>query len=132
MRYKAFSVVFLSSIFLFFSYQLLASDANKASKIKNQKHKESLSLTDADLAYREYMQLISRQLGVTCDYCHDVNNFKSPTKIHHSTAKQHMEIVKWLNLKGFSGPKAPAADCYMCHRGQAKPDYKEKVKISQD
>jgi hypothetical protein len=28
---------------------------------------------------------------------------------------------------GFDGKRGPKADCYMCHRGDLKPKYKEKV-----
>ncbi len=129
MRYTKQKVIFLSSILV----AILAFSSNKNAASKSNLDKAKVEkLSDADLKYREYMQTISRQLGVTCDYCHDVSNFKAPTKIAYQTAKQHMEIVKWLNLKGFQGPKAPVADCYMCHRGAAVPEYKEKVKISQD
>lgn len=72
---------------------------------------------------REYMLEISRQLGVTCNYCHDVKNFRNESMKTWKISKEHMHIVQLLNTRGFT--KGPKADCYMCHRGKATPDYKE-------
>jgi hypothetical protein len=63
---------------------------------------------------------------VTCNHCHDVKNFKSDKLETFKISKQHMRVVELLNTKGFTGPKAPRADCFMCHRGKAIPDYKEQ------
>lgn len=68
---------------------------------------------------------ISRQLGVTCNYCHDMNNLKDRSMHTWKVAHEHIQIVKLLNQKGFKGSKGPRADCYMCHRGKTMPDYKE-------
>lgn len=77
-------------------------------------------------AYREYMQTISRQLGVTCNTCHDVKNWKSDTKPSYKVAREHIRIVQLLIDNGMGGTRgAPKADCYLCHRGLLKPAYKE-------
>ena len=70
---------------------------------------------------RQYMFEISGQLGVTCQYCHDVNNFRSSQKLPFKIAKDHMRVTQMLNERGFKGK--PAVTCYMCHKGTAKPDY---------
>lgn len=77
---------------------------------------------------RDVMMTISRQLGVTCTTCHDTNNFKSDKKVPFKVAKEHMKITQTLIDKGFDGKNGPKADCYMCHRGILKPDYREPVK----
>ena len=77
-------------------------------------------------AYREYMQTISRQLGVTCNTCHDVKNWKADAKPSYKVAKEHIRIVQLLIDNGMNGARgAPKADCYLCHRGLLKPAYKE-------
>lgn len=81
------------------------------------------SLPDPDLKKRQEMIDISRQLGVTCTHCHDVKNLRSGKKRTHKIALEHMRITKWLDRKGFKGK--PKGTCYMCHRGQPVPDYKE-------
>ena len=78
--------------------------------------------TDAYPTVRESMIAMSRQLGVTCVYCHDVGNLKSAAKPTFAIAKRHMAIVQTLNgAQGFGGK--PKADCFMCHRGETKYPY---------
>lgn len=76
---------------------------------------------------REQMIVISRQLGVTCTTCHNTDNFKSDKKDAFKIGKEHMRLTQVLIDNGMNGKTGPKADCYMCHRGQLKPDYKEKV-----
>ncbi len=79
-----------------------------------------------DQNYRNYMIKISRQLGITCNTCHNTSHFESPEKIQFKIAKDHMRITQALVDAGFDGKNGRAmADCYMCHRGQLKPDYIE-------
>lgn len=84
------------------------------------------NLLENEKKVRDQMIVISRQLGVSCKECHNLDNFKSDEKIEFKIAKEHMRVVNLLNDKGFRG--TPKADCYMCHRGQMKPAYKEPVK----
>jgi cytochrome c peroxidase len=76
---------------------------------------------------RENMIRISRELGVTCATCHNVQNFKAGDKATYQTSKEHMKITQMLKENGFDGKKGPAANCFMCHRGKLMPDYKESV-----
>lgn len=79
-----------------------------------------------DIAYREYKVTLSRQLGVTCAECHDTANFSKSDKMSFKKAKEHIKIVQLLIDNGFDGENGhPKADCYMCHRGKLKPDYRE-------
>ena len=85
---------------------------------------------DQELKTREYMIEISRQLGVTCDYCHDVKKFKDSGMKTWKISKDHIRIVALLNTKGFlAGPKA---DCYLCHRGKAVPEFHEKPMMTEE
>ncbi|MNL01119.1 Photosynthetic reaction centre cytochrome C subunit [compost metagenome] len=76
---------------------------------------------------REYMIQISRELGVTCATCHNVQNFKSSDMQTYKVSKEHMKITQMLKENGFDGKKGAAANCYMCHRGKLMPDYKEPI-----
>lgn len=80
-----------------------------------------------DFAVREAMLKMSKQLGVTCNFCHDLQNFRSDKNDKFKIAKDHMRIVDLLNSQGFSGAgkRTVKADCFLCHRGKAVPDYKE-------
>ncbi len=76
---------------------------------------------------RQEMVVISRQLGVTCTECHNVQNFTSDEKKTFKVAKEHMRIVATLRDNGFNGKKGPEATCYMCHQGELHPEYKENL-----
>lgn len=89
--------------------------AQSAQKIKSQ-----------DMETREQMQIMSRQLGVTCVECHNLKDFTENKKPNFKTGLAHMKIVELLKQNGMDGKNGPAASCFMCHRGELKPAYKEK------
>jgi hypothetical protein len=74
---------------------------------------------------RQEMVTISRELGVTCVECHNVQNFKDDKKKTFKVSREHMKLTQVLKENGFDGKKGPMATCYMCHRGKLMPDYKE-------
>ncbi len=74
---------------------------------------------------RENMIRISRELGVTCNACHNVQNFTLDDKKAYKVSKEHMKITQMLKDKGFDGKNGPEATCFMCHRGKLVPAYKE-------
>lgn len=89
--------------------------------------KGAKALKDIDHALREQMMVMSRQLGVDCTTCHNTKNFAAADKPEFRVARAHMKITQLLIDNGFDGrDKRPKADCYLCHRGQLKPDYIEK------
>lgn len=77
---------------------------------------------------REEMVVISRELGITCTTCHNLQNFKSDEKKAFKVSKEHMKLTQMLRDGGLDGLKGPKATCYMCHRGKLIPDYKEPVR----
>lgn len=77
---------------------------------------------------REQMITISRELGVTCTECHNVQNFRDDSKKTFKVGKEHMKITQMLKENGFDGKKGPMSTCYMCHRGKLTPDFKESAK----
>ena len=74
---------------------------------------------------REAMVSMSRQLGVTCTSCHNTENFKSDKLDTFKVAREHMKLTQVLIDNGMDGKKSAKADCYMCHRGKLKPDFRE-------
>lgn len=74
---------------------------------------------------RTEMVTISRELGVTCTECHNVQNFSDNSKKSFKVSKDHMKLTQLLKENGFDGKKGPMSTCYMCHRGKLRPDYKE-------
>lgn len=73
---------------------------------------------------REQMVTISREIGVTCTECHNVQNFASDEKKSFKVGLEHMKITQMLKDNGFDGKKGPESTCYMCHRGKLRPDFK--------
>jgi hypothetical protein len=83
-----------------------------------------------EIEMRKLMLDWSRHLGVTCNYCHDTNNFKNNEKAAFKVGIKHKGLVRLLNEEVFTerdkgGNLKIVADCYMCHRGQSTPKYKE-------
>lgn len=76
---------------------------------------------------REQMINLSREIGVTCNECHSLQNFKDGQKKSYQVGKEHMKITQLLKENGFNGKKGPQATCFMCHRGKLKPDYIEPI-----
>jgi hypothetical protein len=78
---------------------------------------------------RQQMIVMSRHLGVTCTTCHKTENFQSDEIPAFKVAKAHIKLTQALIDNGFDGSAKdrPKADCYMCHRGQLMPDYKERL-----
>ncbi len=79
---------------------------------------------------KETMIHWSRQLGVTCIYCHNLDNFKDNSKLTFKTSLKHHQMVRVLQEEIFSERDKGNAlkvkvDCYMCHRGKGVPDYVE-------
>ena len=79
---------------------------------------------------REKMMLWSRQLGVTCVYCHNLDNFKDDTKPTFKISLKHNNMNKILQEEIFNDRDKGnvlkvKVDCYMCHRGKDMPSYQE-------
>ncbi len=91
---------------------------------------EAEVLQDEDLEVRARMVEWSRQIGVTCTHCHNVQNFKSFEKPAMQVAQAHSRWVQLLNREGaykITNRPGIKVDCYMCHKGQPVPDFKEKL-----
>lgn len=108
-------VVFGAAVFIILLILSPKAHTESAAKLKT---KEEL--------IRQEMLVISRQLGVTCTECHNLQNFTSDEKKSFKISKDHMRITETLRANGFDGKKGPEATCYMCHQGKLTPDYKEK------
>jgi hypothetical protein len=77
---------------------------------------------DADLKLREQMVQMSKELGVTCAYCHNSENFKEAKNKNFKIALEHLKITNMLNSeKAFHGK--PMITCYSCHQGHAQYQY---------
>jgi hypothetical protein len=66
------------------------------------------------------MQFFSKSLGVECAYCHVPNEFDKDDKPAKNTARKMLTMVHQINGDNF--PQNQTVSCWMCHRGNAKPE----------
>lgn len=82
------------------------------------------------ISTKEVMIQWSRQLGVTCIHCHNLDNFNDDSKLNFKIALKHTQMVKILQQEVFverdkGNVLKVKVDCYMCHRGKEMPAYIE-------
>ena len=65
------------------------------------------------------MQLMSEQLGVECEFCHDAQDRALEAKPAKHVARKMVQMVSDINKNTFGGELR--VTCYSCHRGRAKP-----------
>lgn len=67
----------------------------------------------------------SRNLGVTCEYCHNTDDYGSDEKREKETARAMVTLVGTINagLRKISTIKSetPTVNCGTCHNGRARP-----------
>ena len=76
------------------------------------------------------MKVFSTQLGVRCNFCHEVNDnltegsFASDAKDEKQSARLMLKMVSQINDDYISKvPNMPApATCWTCHRGKSTPE----------
>lgn len=64
------------------------------------------------------MGFISESLGVTCDYCHDENNYAADQRSQKKRGLEMIAMVQHLNKRYF---KKERISCFTCHRGSPVP-----------
>jgi Photosynthetic reaction centre cytochrome C subunit len=69
------------------------------------------------------MKHFAKDLGVECDYCHDVPDMASDKLQPKLIARQMMKMTEEIDTKWLDGKNGPKAmvTCNTCHRGEAKP-----------
>jgi len=61
------------------------------------------------------MQFINESLGVSCEYCHDINAYEKDDKKPKQAARRMIRIQNAINKDHFGGRLK--VTCYSCHRG---------------
>ena len=83
---------------------------------------------ESERGLKKYMKSISKDLGVKCKYCHDLND-KSIDTDHKKIARKMMRMQMDLNKSFFAllGDSLDVHDdilqisCWTCHRGSKDP-----------
>ena len=110
MNTKKVWLLFLSIVF---SASMIAGD-------KTPKNLKVLDFTSSK-EVKKYMKMISKDLGVKCKYCHDMND-KSLDTEHKEITRFMMQMVQTQNDSVFNYEGAPQISCWTCHRGSTAPE----------
>jgi len=75
---------------------------------------------------KQTMKQLSKDLGVECDFCHDVPDMAADTNKMKTVARQMMRMQmdindKWMKGIGKEGDKKKVVTCGTCHRGKEEP-----------
>ncbi len=86
----------------------------------------NLEVLPADITKDElkrHMKLVTKSLGVKCDYCHrtDVRDYATDEIREKVVARDMMRMVERINREHFTWEGAAQATCFMCHHGQREP-----------
>ena len=88
---------------------------------KTPKNLKVLDLTSTK-DVKKYMKMISKDLGVKCKYCHDMND-KSSNTDKKEIARFMMRMVQTQNDSVFNWEGASQISCWTCHRGSTMPEF---------
>lgn len=113
-----------------FSNQLYSNSSHSKATPESNPTSVSATKTPSQPTDKETMIHWSRQLGVTCIHCHNLDNFKDDSKPTFKVSFKHFQMVKVLQEEVFSerdkgNSLKVKVDCYFCHRGKELPDYIE-------
>jgi hypothetical protein len=97
----------------------------------------NLEVLPADITKDELkreMKLMTRSLGVKCDYCHrtDIEDYATDEIDEKVVARKMMRMVERINRQHFTWPEAPEATCFMCHHGEPVPQLAPEARLAAD
>ena len=75
-------------------------------------------LTDikTDHAMYEYMAKLNMELGIQCNYCHDLSDYSADHE-KKAITRDMIRMVNEINGKWFSKEGAQQVTCWTCHQG---------------
>ena len=106
-------------ILVFFNISLLFSEFKNVKILDLESGREM----------KKYMKMISKDLGVKCSFCHDLNDKSIDTK-NKNIAREMIEMQNNLNKQFFSNRhdstnqnnNGTQISCWTCHRGSKIPE----------
>ena len=73
---------------------------------------------------KSYMKKMSKDLGVKCKFCHDLDDFASDENKHKTLARDMMKMVHTINGDFINWKDANPVTCWTCHQGKKEPPKK--------
>ena len=74
------------------------------------------------------MMFFTKSLGVECNYCHIPNEYERDDKPAKHTARKMLNMAHQINEANF--PNNQVVSCWMCHRGNLKPEASPKQDLA--
>ncbi len=72
----------------------------------------------------KYMKkTVTKELGVKCNFCHEIGDYSSDKNAHKLVAREMMRMVMSINEKTMKPLKMHEVSCWVCHQGQKHPDH---------
>lgn len=69
---------------------------------------------------------VASELGVKCNFCHNITDYSSDEKENKIVAREMMKMVKYINSNTLKPLKLHEISCWNCHRGKAELEHREK------
>lgn len=107
-----FYIILITSIF---------AEDEKKSELKNV---QILSYTKKAEIMNFMKKSVAKDLGVKCNYCHNIKDYASDEKEHKLVAREMMRMVKDININTMQPLGLHEASCWVCHQGKKHPDHK--------
>jgi len=108
----------LSTVIAFSMLAILSAAGNKPANLLVLKF-------DSVQETKTAMKVISKDLGVKCKFCHNLDNFADDSNKHKKIARSMMQMTGSLNKDYFSWEGAREITCWTCHQGSAEPPKKK-------
>ncbi len=74
---------------------------------------------------KNHMKEISRDLGVKCKFCHDLDDFSDDGNKHKTLSRTMMRMVITVNTDFLNWKDADQVTCWSCHQGKKYPPKKK-------
>jgi photosynthetic reaction center cytochrome c subunit len=71
--------------------------------------------------------IVAPELGVKCNFCHNMNDYSSDEKDNKIVAREMMDMVQQSN-KTMNELNFHEISCWVCHRGNKHPEHTPKKK----
>ena len=115
-------MVLMRVILVIFFITLILPDDFKNLKVLDMKSKEEM---------RKYMKSISKDLGVKCSHCHDMDD-KSIDTPEKEIAREMMILTRQINdylysLHTEKDEMIISVSCWTCHKGELEVEHKRPL-----
>jgi hypothetical protein len=105
-------IALISSIF---------AEDEKKSELKNV---QVLSYTTKAEIMKFMKKSVTKELGVKCNYCHNIKDYASDEKEQKIVSREMMRMVKHINTTTMKPLGLHEVSCWVCHQGKKHPDHK--------